>query len=469
MTDRVSQITALAQSLSDDLEQQKALVAQLWTPRSLNPVAWYDPSNAASLHLDANGALDRVDDLSGNGRHKYAGTTKPAMSSLLGSPSISGGWMKATGFPVGSAFSVFCLASIKRTAFGQLVAFKADSDAGDWVATSCEPLCMDSTMNLQGNKGGNKSSVYGQPVVGGTHGGIAQLNQPLMDDMVMRLGSVFDNGTHTLYMDGVASDAVTYSSGANSPGTLTFLARGDGTYPWGGALGETIILDRVPTADERERIDAWLARHWDRILVVEGDSLPHAGPTFGGYAYAALPNLTKSTYLLNLAVGGSNLNSYDASGPAPQRFGSVAYRAPFWRDVRIPKNKGGKEYVLYFAVTNNLGGSGTMDAYVEATGQYAIAAKAAGFDKVVTSTVLSRTDVGQANDTKRHAYNSAITAPGWAAAHGIDAIADFAAHPIMGVDAAPTLHPEMFNDGVHPSPLGNGELAPILWTTLNSI
>jgi hypothetical protein len=248
---------------------------------------------------------------------------------------------------------------------------------------------------------------------------------------------------------------------------LSILGRDDGSAYWEGTIGETIVLNRDATAEEREKVHLWLVRHWSRILVVEGDSLPHAGPP-DGFAYAYIPHATTPTFLNDVAVGGSNLNTYGASDPAPVRFGSLAHRAPFHLYNRVPANKNGQEYVLYFAVTNNLGG-GDVAAYVAAWGQYALNAKAAGFDKVVTSTVLSRTDVGQSNDAVRNAFNAAIKAPGWAAAHGIDAIADFASDPIMGVDAAPIVNPGYFHDGVHPNAAGNARLEAIFRAAMNSL
>lgn len=440
-----------------------------WTPASLNPTAWYDPADAATVH--ATGVLvDQIDDKSGNGYHMLqTGSARPTYSAtaIMGKPGIVGvgsQTMKAAGVSIGTnKFSAFSLASVATAGYSRLLSFRANGDAGDWFGNSVTLLSFDAVKNLQSYGSANLSGSNTIPIVGSTHGGVQQLNQPLMPGVFLRIGTVFDGANQTLYVDNIAADPVAFSRNV-TPGTLSIMGRDDGSYGWTGTMGETIVLNRDATADERQKIHQWLVRHWARVLVVEGDSLPHAGPP-DGYTYAA--NLTTSTFLDNVAVGGSNLNNYTASDPAPTRFGTLTYRAPFHLYNRIPADKQGRQYVLFFAVTNNLG-SGGVTAYAEAWGQYALDAKAAGFDKVVTSTVLSRTD-SQATDTVRNALNAILRDSAWRAAHGIDALADFAADSIMGVDAAPTVNPTYFADGVHPSAAGNARLTPIFTATLNGL
>jgi hypothetical protein len=422
--------------------------------------------------------VDRIDDKSGHANHmtqfEYARPTYGA-TAIMGFPGIVGDgtsqFMHAANVSLGTnTFSAFALASTQRVPnpFGRLLTYRANNDAGDYSNQSFSLLVQDGTINLGSYGGSMLSNSSTIAVVGNGHAGVVQIGQPLLPDTFLRLGTVSDGVRNTFYIDNMAADPVFFGGAVATPGTLSILGRDDGTALWAGTIGETLVLGRDVNVEERERIHTWLVRHWNRVLVVEGDSLPHAGPPTNGYAYQYIPHAATSTFLDNIAIGGSNLNNYTGADLAPTRFSSLTYRAPFYLNSRVPSNKNGKQYVLYFAVTNNLG-SDDLTSYVGAWGQYALDAKAAGFDKVVTSTVLSRTDVGQSNDAVRNAFNAAITAPGWAAAHGIDAIADFASDPIMGVDAAPIVNPGYFADGVHPNAAGNTRLEVIFRAAMNSL
>ena len=97
---------------------------------------------------------------------------------------------------------------------------------------------------------------------------------------------------------------------------------------------------------------------------------------------------------------------------------------------------------------------------------YIAAMRRAGWDRVVVGTELPST--WAPFDPQRDALNAILTQPGWARAHGIDALADFALSPEMGVDgeAADTTY---FADGIHPTNLGYATLAPIYGRALATV
>lgn len=171
----------------------------------------------------------------------------------------------------------------------------------------------------------------------------------------------------------------------------------------------------------------------------------------------------------NLAIGGSRLqtNSFD-----------LAQRAPTWVDPVIPSNASGggsggsapvprRYYILTVAIGSNdqcIGGFGTVAEWIAAYVAYLAARKAAAAAKgwnlyTGMTTVLPRNDVLQ-QETNRAIFNGTITAPGWAAAHGVDVIIDLASEPTMGLLATCSDASKYF-DGIHPAQAGHALLKPI--------
>jgi hypothetical protein len=113
---------------------------------------------------------------------------------------------------------------------------------------------------------------------------------------------------------------------------------------------------------------------------------------------------------------------------------------------------------------------GTVAQFVADVVAFCAARKTAGWNKVIIGTVLPRTDAGGPMvDANRVAYNSTITASGWAAANGIDGIFDFASDSIMG-NIANTTNATYYNsDQIHPTTAGHARLAPIWGATLSAV
>lgn len=78
-----------------------------------------------------------------------------------------------------------------------------------------------------------------------------------------------------------------------------------------GRIARLLVLNTAPDAPLRQKLDDWLARPADAtedVLVAEGDSLTYTGIEFGGYDYETLPNLSRATFLRNMATPGIGFN-----------------------------------------------------------------------------------------------------------------------------------------------------------------
>lgn len=113
---------------------------------------------------------------------------------------------------------------------------------------------------------------------------------------------------------------------------------------------------------------------------------------------------------------------------------------------------------------------GTVATFVSEVVAFCAARKAAGWNAVIIGTVLPRADIsGPLLETNRLAYNSTITASGWAAANGIDGIFDLGGDPTMG-NIATCSNPTYYNtDLIHPTTAGHAILAPIWGATLSTV
>lgn len=442
--------------------------------------AWYDPSDAISI-TQSGGLVSQINDKSGNNYHLTAtGTARPTYSatgvlSNAGGLSFDGSAniMSAASVNIGTtAVSVLTLSETDETGANnplvELVAYKADGDAGDYGANS--------NIFFLVRDGAIESQAVSAHLANTDSIALVGPLQKLYSGVFLRMGTVFDGINHQIFIDNQGSSQVAAALSMHTPGTLSVGGRLGGTQLWKGTLGETIVVKKAVSSAERLKMNAWFTRAWSKILVCEGDSIVHEGPGFKtlggtftsnfGYAYVSVPNISPKAFLDDIAIGGTDFQTNVTTCQVD--------RTAAYTNVRLPTEKYGKKYILYFAYSNQLcgglhGGSAiTPAAYAAAVGAWCLSQKAAGWDKIVTSTVLSRTDA-QANDTNRNAYNAIITGAGWKEANGVDAIADFAADSIMGVDAAPTVNPTYFADTVHPGQTGHARLEPIFTATINGL
>ncbi len=127
----------------------------------------------------------------------------------------------------------------------------------------------------------------------------------------------------------------------------------------------------------------------------------------------------------------------------------------------IFERRAGRKVVLTVLIGRNdlVGyGSAGAKAYADDLARYVGAMRGAGADLVVVATLLP-SDWAPFTAV-RGELNAILRRPGWARAHGIDALADFAASPIMGPDAA-ARDRTLYVDGIHPTDKGYEALAPI--------
>jgi lysophospholipase L1-like esterase len=436
---------------------------------STDLIAWYDPSDAATV-TQSGGLVSQVNDKSGHAHHLTAtGTQRPTYSAtaIQGQPGLvfngSTNVMTASGVAPGStsALSMFMLTECDSAPaqFHSLAAFVATGDSGGFGSSSVFFFQISpATGKIDGYHSADKSdwnTVY------------AAGAQPPMGKQIVRLGSVFDGTNHTFFLDNLAATPVSSTGTLGSTGAIQIGNRADASQPWTGTIGEIIALRRAPTSTERDKLQRWFVRNWTRILVTEGDSVVHGAvgsPAIeDGYVKRFSNNASPSTFVDNIAIGGSSLHSDNTTQ-------SLAFRASAGYANRIPTTgKDGKKYIFYAYVSNNIGGptnNGVDEAAAMAT--YLAARKAEGYDKVGCATIIGRSDAQQ-NDVARHAYNTAITTAGWKEANGVDFVVDLAADSIMGVDDAPDVNPTYFADQVHPNAAGHARLEAIFTAAINSV
>lgn len=440
-----------------------ALVSRkLWTPLDLGSalVAWYDPSDAATVHTTG-GVIDSIDDKSGNGNTLVAsGTARPAYGATAFQSHVPGitfdgsnDFLSVLNVALNSdKFAGFVFGQFSDTFPGRLLSIAGDGQSSDSNNIGSVALLI--------NTGGGDLSTKRNNVEA-NHTPAASLYR-LQPGVYFRFGSLNDGVDQKLLTDRIVRNSVAVAGSLSSPVKVGLGAAYDGGLPWLGIVGEVIILNRDPTSAEIELIDNHFLRPWRRVVVAEGDSLTWSPPQGGlnGFAYRYIPNSSPPAFLMNMGTPGIAFNNAGID---------VFQRAAAHIDTIIPSNKLAKQYVLTVFTMNNLGGvtGNPVDVAVQ-YGVYAAARKAAGWDKVVWCTPLSRTDA-QANDVNRAILLGIMRGAGWAAANSIDAICDFAADPIMGVDAAPTVNASYFLDEVHPNAAGHVRLETVYRVTINGL
>lgn len=454
-----------------------------WSPLDLGSalVAAYDPTDATTLTLSGS-SVSQWNDLSSNHYNlvQATGANQPVYSatSFMGQPGITfdgtNDFLAAASVNPGTnKFGVFAFMqqSLNNTSDARFLGYTSGAGTNDFSAPDNFYVGIQSsaTDNITGYRGG-RLSVYLYANIAPSDGGY------------YRIGSVWDGTNHTLYADNVAQTAVANSGNLTTGGTIRLGSNTGGASNWKGATGRIILTKGDLTSTDRNNIDAWLQAPWGRVVCVEGDSkatwgTPNGNTTPFTYAWVVIPNLNPPAIVNDRAIGGSALNADNTTAGTINTSLLRGNRAA-WADSSLPTNKRGKAYILFVDIGSN-SFDGGVDTAAQVANQvadiitYCAARKAAGWDKVVITTLLSRTDGGGLNNAQRNAYNPIITNSGWSGrtANGgpVDAVADFAADSIMGVDDAPTVNPTYFSDGVHPNAAGNLRLEAIMRITINGL
>jgi hypothetical protein len=216
---------------------------------------------------------------------------------------------------------------------------------------------------------------------------------------------------------------------------------------WDRALTDAEVRSAVTLQQARAAASSVTATSITRALVAEGDSIA-ASASPSSFAYLFGPNANPALHGVVHAVSGSTI-------------ATMASRAAIV-DAVIPPTRTGRTFILSVLIgRNDLLSLGTS-TWLTNLATYLDARRATGW-KVVLCTVLPSTAVGF--NAARNTANATLVT--WAGVHA-DAIADFAADPTMGPDAAAS-NATYYSDGTHPTAAGQALLEPIYRAAVNSL
>jgi lysophospholipase L1-like esterase len=192
------------------------------------------------------------------------------------------------------------------------------------------------------------------------------------------------------------------------------------------------------------------------LVLAEGDSITFGQGATDGRSYVGHSCLlvkpgvvAKDTAVSQAVLGGPA----DPAG-ANSLYGRMA------SDNALLRTAGDRATLLTVLIGRNdlVGYGGGAQGYADALAAYVGRMRGAGWQHVAIGTLLP-SDWAPFT-AQRAALNAILRRPGWARAHGIDAIFDLAASPSMGPDAA-ARDKALFRDGIHPTDEGYAALAPI--------
>jgi hypothetical protein len=311
---------------------------------------WWDVSNAASRTVASGSLTSLANRASGPAMAQATAASQPAYSATGFQSHVPGitfdgadDCLTAAGLTVGTTeFAAFTFGQFTLTdAFPQLLMqYVADGDPDDSGPGSARFFINGGDPGTLVTKQNGVSAVFTDGTLLRTQPGV-----------YMRFGTVgVGGGNLRLYCDRLQiGTAALTGTALVSPGTVSWGANTGGGLPWPGTFGEAVVLKRAPTDAEIEKLDNHFLRHWNRVLVAEGDSVTWAPPTGAniGYAYRYLPNASPIAFLMNMATPGIGFNNLGTD---------IFARAAAHIDTILPTNKAGKQYVLTVYTCNNLGG-----------------------------------------------------------------------------------------------------------------
>ena len=193
------------------------------------------------------------------------------------------------------------------------------------------------------------------------------------------------------------------------------------------------------------------------FVLAEGDSITSGmGSTDGrSYVQRACALTDEGIEVVDTAVAGATLGAPTDAHGANSLYGRLEDDAQL-----IGARRRGRPVTLTLLIGRNdlAGYEGGPAAYAENLARYIAQMRVAGADRVIVGTLLPSTF--EPFVAPRAALNALLLAPGWAQAHGVDGIVDFAGSPIIGPDGA-AAEKKLFGDGTHPTDRGYEVLAPI--------
>ena len=272
---------------------------------------------------------------------------------------------------------------------------------------------------------------------------------------------VTSNATNTIvYID----DAIyTLSAQANKAFSSWTIGNGQNTYY--GAMNCYLYADYNATltaAQAAGNMQYLLTRYKIPLgkprvkVVVDGDSISAAWGSSNNQGYVAQLNLPSDWQIVNYGYPGLRVGATSSPANPSANYNYSADIAPLY-DSSLEYNV----LVVYLGTNTMAAGTENVDAATATTElqYYLTTAKATGWNKIIVLTCLPRNDL---DDTRRTTFNTNVRAM-----VGVycDAVADIAGDSRF-VTAAYNDPRYFYYDGVHPSSLACGIMAPIARKTI---
>lgn len=263
----------------------------------------------------------------------------------------------------------------------------------------------------------------------------------------------FDGNEQTWFINGSKVNSTNRTANVPEIGDWIFGSRNGSSDFSNYRMGALAVWDRALSHDEIKNATAEIESHTimpdKRLVILEGDSI-----TFQMRATVG-KQLTKPGFGWNHAV----INSIITGDPV-----SLVGRSTMIDDIlsTSPANTTGILTVLIGA--NDLLGYEDADQWLSDFQSYIESRKASGW-KIVVGTVLPRGDSAEFN-TRRNYVNPIIRS--WQGTI-CDAIADYAANPLIGDDDSYWNNTNLWSDPVHPGTQGHAIMYPILAEAIDSI
>ena len=229
------------------------------------------------------------------------------------------------------------------------------------------------------------------------------------------------------------------------------------------AVAWLALLSPAAACDASDKISGAGAHYF---MLAEGDSITFGqDSTDGKGSYverSCVPKLS-GIETINTAVSGAWLGWAGEKPGTNSLYGRMASD-----NAILAAKKGDRIAILTILIGRNdlTGYGGGPDTYADNLVKYIMKMRRAGWDRVIVGTLLP--SAWDAFTPPRDDLNSILTYPGWARAHGIDAIADFASSPVMGPDPV-AADKAFYADGIHPTNRGYALLAPIYDVALKAV
>ena len=284
------------------------------------------------------------------------------------------------------------------------------------------------------------------------------------------VAGVCDGATARIYVDGVELGAKAHTGALTLAGLILSGHNGGspmaGWIPWPGEMGYVLPYSVGHTAAEVGAVTRWLmgvARRRgiaidqpNSFFVIEGDSFSEwaNGLAYNlKWGYKAARAMATVVQHRNYALSGRRLDQMLTLGPTTS----------FLLANAAKKNN----IFVFWGGPNDAGSS--AETIWQRNHDLAVAARAAGFSKVVTLNMLPKAlGAGGAPDTGYNAKRDAVNAL-LAADHSfVDVLIDVAADAVMG-NVATTADVNYYYDGWHPAAAGHTIIAGYVTTVLDAL